>query len=286
MKDSMKTVPTMRDLLTIEEVMERLGISRTTVNLRIKEGRFHPVKREGRLYFTPQEVDAEADRRLASNKIIARPKTLIRPRVAAKQSASTAHDPGVPRHTAEDAAASVALFEQGKGVREAVSTLKISYEAAHYLWRQFVDSGPEILLNRKELEAIRESLGWRGGTSNGASLMDAIDRALDNAAASAQIFTPDDINEREDDARKEGFDAGFKAGQEARLASAAQAHIRERSQIQQPPSSGSAATPVPDPAVANSGTLQILQEFLAASRAKASADEHMMAELEKRKTGL
>ena len=252
--------------------MERLGVARTTIIVRIKEGRFHPIKRDGRLYFAPQEIDAEIERRLASNKILTRPRTLARPRAVAGKTVAIPMDPGVPRHTAEEAAASVRLFEAGKGVRDAVRDLKISYEAAHYLWRQFVDSGPEFLLKREDLREIRDLLEWRGGEVTGASFIAAIERALDRAAASAQKFSPEDISGWAEEARAEGFDAGYNQGlADARkeiLEDFAKTHNNRVSAIRQAEKPDPIAASRAEPTAAVSDTERTLMKLLDRDRAK------------------
>jgi Helix-turn-helix domain len=273
MKKTENQVPNMFDLLTMEEGMERLGVARTTMIVRIKEGRFHPIKRDGRLYFTPQEIDAEIERRLASNKILARPRTLARPRAAAGKTVAIPMDPGVPRHTAEEAAASVRLFEQGKGVRDAVRDLKISYEAAHYLSRQFAESGPEFLLKREDLRAIRDLLGWHGGEVTAATFLTAIERALDKAATSVLATSPDEINAMVEDAREEGYDSGYAEGladgRKAMQEELAKTPNNRVSAIRQEPKPGPIVVSQADPTAALSDTVRTLMKLLDRERPKA-----------------
>ncbi len=208
------------------------------------------------------EIDAEIDRRIASNKVLTRPRVVARPQSALGRTVAAASDPGVPRHTAAEAAASVSLFEEGKGIRDAVRELKISYEAARYLRGEYMKDGPELLLKSDEVRAIRVLLQWEGGEANAASLLVANKRALEQAAAVTQYLDRDERVTMEALAREEGFDAGFLAGQTSQLAAVEQARKQQREQTRQPPKSGPVAPRVPVPASEMSRTAQLLLEYI------------------------
>lgn len=143
------------DMLTIEGVMSELGVSRTTVLGLGKSGYLHPVKLNGRLHYQAAEVTAERERREASNKILSRPSRDLRP---ARATVPPTAPRSVPSYEGGIAARAVALFDEGRGVREIVRQLEISFELAKHLWAEYVSAGTEILLRKEHVEALRKKL--------------------------------------------------------------------------------------------------------------------------------
>jgi hypothetical protein len=165
------------DMLTIDDAMSELGVSRTTVLGLGKEGRLLPVKIRGRLYYDTDQVTSERDRREKSNKILTRdPRDLGLGNRRSPVSVPT-RPRAVPIYDGKTAARSVDLFAGGGGVREAVKELEITFEVGQHLHTEYRKAGSDLVL---DAAAVRELGRWiRLGTSpTGAEIVKAIGQEL------------------------------------------------------------------------------------------------------------
>ena len=183
------------DFLTTRDVAERLGVGRQTVFLKIKEGRFHPVKKLVKkrriLVFNPDEVEAEIARlhelvmtrpgryatpRTAHSKTPRNKESLPEPQPARAQEPQPIHaqEPAPqktdsPRENSksqsdpingEVCARAVTLFLAGKQQLDVIVEMKIDFKAAKYLWDSYLQALPCWAIPTKNLSRIRNLINW------------------------------------------------------------------------------------------------------------------------------
>jgi Helix-turn-helix domain len=148
------------DMLTIDDVMSMLNLSRSTI-LGLHNNYLHPVKVDGRLFYRRDEVDAEMERRQTSNKILKRTNVDIRPKSTAKTVVDSVKPSVVakpPTYDGKTAAQAARLFRDGSDRRDVVEKLEITFELADHLWLQFMRMGTEIVLDRAATAGLGKSI--------------------------------------------------------------------------------------------------------------------------------
>lgn len=168
-------------LLTMEETIRRLGVSRTTVIGLAKAGRLFPVKIKGKTHYAEQQVDAELTRRQESNKILRRGRLPIpAPRTPGRIARPTASPPPPsPSYDGKLAAAAVEEMDKGAGVRGLVKTLAIPFELAEYLVSSYRRAGgdKEMVVGERFIEEWRKTFDWSETIPTPGGLMAAIQRS-------------------------------------------------------------------------------------------------------------
>lgn len=170
------------ELLKIEDVARKLGMSIATVRLRVTQRFFHPIRQGRRLLFHPSEVEAELNRvetirRERLGKIVdtAPPKINSRPQklpeaVPAKNGKMKPPEPSLKPtdsvqvgpliYNGQQCATAVKLFREGKEVLDAVTEMEITFEIAKHFWQQYLDLQPVWVLPHKQFAQLRVLLEW------------------------------------------------------------------------------------------------------------------------------
>lgn len=174
------TAATIEELLTVNEVAERLGVTHVTVRERIKEGRFHPIRavHKGRkkLLISPHEVDIELARieevRRKIPGLIGSGETTVskKPSPTSQKKSSKSSEkkleapidkPKIPvTQDGEKCAQAVQLFRNGKTPLDVVVEMKVDFEVAEYFWKCYERLQPGWFLAPKQFARIRVLLGW------------------------------------------------------------------------------------------------------------------------------
>lgn len=167
---SAKRASNLAGYLSIEQVMAAFDVSKQCVFNWCNRGRLHPIKVHRKLFFSPDEVEEERARY-----VLTRPKTAGRPRkslpeVSKKMAekkpmpskAAVAVQPDV---TTEDLLGELSsdatkMFIEGKGVRDVVIGLRISYDLAKSIYDDFKACGPEVHLTPNIVAMLRQRLNW------------------------------------------------------------------------------------------------------------------------------
>jgi hypothetical protein len=174
-------------MLPMAHVVNVMGVTRTTVNLRVKEGRLHPIKVKGKLFFNPQEVEQEVqrvinDRTLHAQAIRGRNMATLAkspppPPPPGTVALAPKRGPGRPRkypisespprvkkdptptknesYTGEQAAQAVSLFLAGKSQLEVIMEMKITFELAEHFWDAYLRAQPCWVLTPKVFAQLR-----------------------------------------------------------------------------------------------------------------------------------
>jgi hypothetical protein len=233
------------ELLTIEDVARKLGMSIATVRLRVTQRFFHPLRQGRRLMFHPSEVDAELDRvetirRQRLGKVVdtSPPKIDSRPRklpeaVPDKQGKMKPPEPsakptdsvqvGSLIYNGQQCAAAVKLFREGKEVLDAVAEMELTFEVAKHFWKQYLDLQPVWVLPNKQFAQLRLQLDWEEDPPTPEGFMKALRAHIDKvvereAAAKVRREIGEEISP-EEKAELERLDAEL-AAQAARKAAA------------------------------------------------------------------
>jgi hypothetical protein len=176
--DAMKKNATaIDDMRTIQDVMSDLGLGRSTV-LGLGGRYLHPVKMAGKLYYRADEVAAERERREGSNKILRKPERDVR---LGTRPAPLPEAPPVRRAPAYDgkiAAQAVRLFRDGADRRGVVEKLEISFELAEHLWLEYQRVGPEVVLDSRALETLKNYLSLYGKVMTAEIIVMAVKKLL------------------------------------------------------------------------------------------------------------
>jgi hypothetical protein len=182
-KPSMGSVP-VSALLTVDQVAEKLGVARTTVYLRIKDCRFHPIRQGRNIFIHPDEVENELQRveqfhtekpgRISrrsaitynpseetKNKLYSAPSPALTSSVPSFSASSISNLEPPAQYTGEQAAKAIVLFRAGKGQLEIIEEMNIGFELARYFWICYVEAQPSWLLPPKQLAQVRTLIGWQ-----------------------------------------------------------------------------------------------------------------------------
>lgn len=166
---SVKNATDISGFMSVEQVMVAFGVTRQCVINWSHRGRLHPIKVHRKLLFSPVEVEEERAR-YAVTKHAGRPKnppelskkTVEKPAPVPKT--ATAQAAAQPVAAASDlgklSSDATKMFNAGKGVRDVVIELQISYELAKSIYDDFNACGPEIQLSPQAILLLRQRLNW------------------------------------------------------------------------------------------------------------------------------
>lgn len=162
-------------LLTAEQVMERLNISRPTLHNRTNAGHFHVIKKGNRAFYHPDEVAKEEQRAIESHRLKPgrRPSIFLpttppvvpkKPRSSRSEKSETTsvYLTNAPQYEGQIASEAFRLFKEGKDVRDAVIELKQTVELVEHLYSKWKKHGPvgEWYLASKQFNYLRERFAW------------------------------------------------------------------------------------------------------------------------------
>lgn len=227
-----ESVANLAEFYTLEEVVAKMGVSLSTVKLRILQGYLHPVKGRRsdefgrqrnyqRLFFNPAEVESEIQR---AEDIRSRRKAYVGSGYLMKPKPSSgvgSHHNKAPEKIptalvkstiitdGEVCAAALKIFEAGGTQLTVIRDLKVDFQAAKYFWGCYLEAQPGWFLPSKEFARIRSVLNWTedpptvGGFSRAFSrLMNApnpetkaLTSSEDNAIEAALANPVDDTDE-------------------------------------------------------------------------------------------
>jgi hypothetical protein len=197
------------ELLTKEQVMERLGISKTTLFVRIAGGVFHPVrdpKDRRKILIHPNEVEEEEKRcrdLYRSKRVIGRipgPRTDIPMPpmlpiatvsqegvgkiLALKSNGTKKHDPRAEEaFIGEKSSQAFILFSEGKSIRDCVIALKMSFELAQKLYDQWKVSGTEWHLPFSQFGYLRKRFAWTEEPPTPVGFLAAVHKYIEKAVS-------------------------------------------------------------------------------------------------------
>jgi predicted DNA-binding transcriptional regulator AlpA len=168
---SLKTQVGESAMLTMEQVMDRLGCAKPTVYDRISSGILKPIRQGRRIYFNPAEVD-QVSEKLKEQRLYKLPPGF--PKTPKLPEATKKSDPQIvkKRTSVYDytgyksevigqlSATATQLYDQGKSIRSVVVELKISYEMATHLYEQWKSSGTEWHISARQLSFLRNRFSW------------------------------------------------------------------------------------------------------------------------------
>jgi len=164
--DEEKPVGKAPPLLTTEQVLDRLGISAATLYNRIRDRRFHPIRKGNRRFYHPEEVEQEEKRIFESKRLRPNSYTASMPSAPSKNSPTKprrgdhVYASNAPYYEGQVASDAFKLFGEGKDQRGAIVELKQTVEVIEYLYAKWKSLGSEWHLEAKHLHYLRERFGW------------------------------------------------------------------------------------------------------------------------------
>ncbi len=168
------------DMLTMDQVCTRFGLSEPPVRYRMKAGLLHPIKFKkpgsrgrARLYFHRQEIEEELERINAlrkrspgtvadiakpNKKIITTPNII--PNNTEPQQVGLQIKKPAAANDGEKCSQAVRLFREGKTQLDLVIEMSIDFDTAQYFWDAYRKAQPCWLLPQRQFAQIRCLLGW------------------------------------------------------------------------------------------------------------------------------
>ena len=172
-------------LYTIEQVVDRLSISKGTFYNRVKTGRFHPVRDRSnrkRIFVHPKEVEEEEKKSRGASVNIMKSSDI--PKTVSTHVKSPVVEP--PKKKIEEidlkqeaflgkkTSLAVALFSSGKDLRDCAQELEMSFELAGKIYEQWKISGPEWHLPPNQFSYLRKRFNWEENPPSAAGFMTAV----------------------------------------------------------------------------------------------------------------
>lgn len=185
--------------LTFEEARLRLQLNSSTLYSRINRGNLTPIKVAGRIFFNIAEIIAEEERVAFLQKKKTGPKPTIVPALPLTSSFEGTSQPqkNLPKPTltskpqtpsktqqivdtegdqaGKTAAKAAKLFNDGKGVRDVVIELSITFALAKQIYEDYKSCGPELHLTPETITKLRKRLNWLENSPTPEGLISAID---------------------------------------------------------------------------------------------------------------
>ena len=188
--------------------MERLGISKTTLFVRIAGGVFHPVrdpKDRRKILIHPNEVEEEEKRcrdLYRSKRVIGRhpgprkhtdatmlPIATVSQEgvgkiLALKSNGTKKHDPRAEEaFIGEKSSQAFILFSEGKSIRDCAIALKMSFELAQKLYDQWKVSGTEWHLPFSQFGYLRKRFAWTEEPPTPVGFLAAVHKYIEKAVS-------------------------------------------------------------------------------------------------------
>lgn len=208
--------PALVQLLTIKDVAALLGVDKSTVHRRIKEGRFHPIKDKKRgckLLFHPNQVDEEIARieqirRGSPGEVFSAPRVGRKPKAppeimaelrVAADVANKLPDVGKPKvpdsQDGAKCAKAVKLFREGHSQLDVVVEMEVDFEVAEYYWKRFLIAQPGWFLASKQFARLRDLLEWNEEVPTPEGFMKAVQEFINKQINSGLKATPEELGE-------------------------------------------------------------------------------------------
>lgn len=205
------------DHLRLDDVMDILGIGKTSVLNRVKQGYLHPVRapkpgeppRKGSscLLFNPVEVAGEidrveAERAKAPGRLSNRPKidqqSKLKSQDVKENSLATVKvmasrqfvgNVSALMSDGKKCAEAVKLFRSGKSMLDIIETLEIDFETSKYFWQSYLECQPSWVLSPKDLARVRSILDWREDPPTVEGFNQALNKCMTEAPERASLMS-------------------------------------------------------------------------------------------------
>lgn len=181
-------------VLTFDQLLDRWNVSKQTVYTRIHQGQLHPTKVGRNVFFNLDEVEKVEDQTATIFKAKSGPKPKLfeltdgdsdnkNKKAPPKNSAVLSVKPQYNDPAGRVASKATKLFNEGKGVREIVIELSITFDFAKQLYDDYKSCGPELHLSPSIITMLRPHLNWVENPPTAEGLVKAVIEQVTFASA-------------------------------------------------------------------------------------------------------